>query len=136
MSQTSEPRSATSSAATRIGWVLSAIVALFLLMDAAFKLIRLEVVLETTAQLGWPATSVFPLGVILLVATALYIYPRTSVLGAIVLTGYLGGAIATHFRISRPLFTHTLFGVYVGLLMWLGLILRNKALRGVLGSSC
>ena len=64
------------------------------------------------------------------------VYPRTRVLGAIVLTGYLGRAIATHFRISSPLFTHTLFGVYVGLLMWLGLILRNKALRGVLGSSC
>lgn len=116
----------------RIGWGLTAFVGLFLLMDAVMKLLQLPVVLESTAQIGWPAGSVLPLGAILLVSSVLYLWPRSSVLGAILITGYLGGAVATHARIGSPLVSHTLFGVYVGLLMWLGLYLRSPALRAAL----
>jgi hypothetical protein len=93
------------------------------------KLLQLPVVLATMSEIGWPIGCVVPLGVILLIATALYAVPRTAVLGAILLTAYLGGAVATHARIGSPVFTHTLFGVYVGILMWAGLYLRYSTLR-------
>jgi DoxX-like family len=109
----------------RVGYALSGLVILFLLMDAAMKLMRLPIVLETTVQLGWPSDSAMPLGVLLLVCTLLYGWPRTSALGAVLLTGYLGGAIATHARIGSPLYSHTLFGVYLGVLSWVGLYLRD-----------
>ena len=117
----------------RIGWIVTGIVTLFLWMDAAMKLLRLDVVFETMTQLGWPASSVIPLGIILFVVSCLYVIPRTSLLGAILLTGYLGGAIATHLRIGSPLLTHTFFGVYVGGVAWLGLFLRNADFRRALG---
>lgn len=122
------------SAATRdwmrwAGHGLSGIVVLFMLMDAAMKLAQLPIVLETTIQVGWPATTVAPLGLVLLACTALYAYPRTSVLGAILLTAYLGGAVATHARIGSPLFSHTLFGAYVGVAVWGALYLRNDRIR-------
>ncbi len=110
---------------------LSALAIAFLLMDATMKLLRLPVVLETTADLGWPVSSVLTLGVILLGSTALYAIPRTSVLGAVLLTGYLGGAVATHLRIGSPLLSHVLFGVYIGLLVWGGLYLRDARLRAL-----
>lgn len=115
------------------GRVLSALAILFLLMDAGMKLVPLDVVLETNSQLGWPADPglVRLLGAILLVSTLLYAWPRTSVLGAILLTGYLGGAVATHMRIGSPLFSHTLFGLYIGILVWAGLYLRDRRLRGL-----
>jgi hypothetical protein len=116
----------------RIGWTLSALVGLFLIVDAGIKLLRLPVVLEVTSGLGWPTSSVAPLGVILVISTLLYLFPRTSLIGAILLTGYLGGAIATHARIGSPLFTHTLFGTYIGVLMWSGLVLRDPKIRSVL----
>jgi hypothetical protein len=116
----------------RVGYALSGLVILFMLMDAAMKLMRLPIVLETTVQLGWPSRSVTPLGVLLLVCTVLYGWPRTSALGAVLLTGYLGGAIATHARIGSPLFTHTLFGVYLGVLVWAGLYLRDPRVRALL----
>lgn len=95
---------ATTSKMTRwVGFALTALVILFMLIDAAMKLMQLPIVLETTAQLGWPVSSVMPLGIVLLVCTALYALPRSSVLGAILLTGYLGGAVATHARIGSPL---------------------------------
>ncbi|MFA6207709.1 MAG: DoxX family protein, partial [Methylocystis sp.] len=81
------------------GYGLSGLVILFMLMDVTMKLAQLPVVLETTVQLGWPATTVNSVGLVLLACTALYAYPRTSVLGAILLTAYLGGAVATHARI-------------------------------------
>jgi hypothetical protein len=127
------PPRVTSKWMTRAGLGLTGVVALFLFFDAAIKLSQLPIVLATTQEMGWPTSSVVPLGVILLVATILYISPRTAVLGAIFLTGYLGGAVATHARIGTPMFTHTLFGVYVGVLLWLGLVLRNSALRSALG---
>jgi hypothetical protein len=116
----------------RVGWGVSSLVGFLLIADAIMKLMRLPVVIETMAILGWPAGSVVPVGIILLISTLLYLYPRTSVLGAILLTGYLGGAVATHARIGSPLLTHTLFGTYIGILLWFGLTLRDKKLRSVL----
>jgi len=116
----------------RTGYALSGVVALFLLSDAVMKLMQLPIVLETTAELGWPIGSVRALGVVLLLATALYVFPRTSLLGAILLTGYLGGAVATHVRLQSPLFSHTLFGVYLGIGAWAGLYLRDPRLRALL----
>jgi hypothetical protein len=113
------------------GYGLTGLSALFLLMDAGMKLMRLPIVLETTTQLGWQTGSIVPLGILLLTSTLLYLFPKTSLLGAVLLTGYLGGAVATHARIGSPLLTHTLFGVYVGIIMWGGLYLRDPVLRAV-----
>jgi hypothetical protein len=114
------------------GFILSGLVVLFMLMDATMKLMRLAVVLETTEQIGWPAGSVVPLGVVLLFCTALYALPQTSVLGAILLTGYLGGTVATHARIGSPIFSHVLFGAYLGLMLWGGLYLRDDRVRALM----
>jgi hypothetical protein len=114
------------------GYALSGLVTLFLLMDATMKLLQLPIVVETGLALGWPAETAFPLGVILLICTLLYAWPRTAILGAILLTGYLGGAIASHIRIGNPLFSHVLFGVYLALFVWGGLWLRDTRLRALL----
>ena len=116
----------------RVGLVLSGLAILFFLFDATGKLLQVEPVLKGTVELGWPVTAVVPLGLLLLVGAALYALPRTALLGAIVLTGFLGGAVATHYRIGSPLFTHVLFGVYVGVVMWAGLALRQPELRALL----
>lgn len=115
----------------RAGYVLSVLPVLFLLMDVTMKLLSLPIVLETSAQLGYPATPAmaYTLGSILLACTVLYIYPRTAILGAVLLTAFLGGAVATHVRVGSPLLTHTLFGVYLGVLVWGGLFLRDEGLR-------
>jgi DoxX-like family len=116
-----------------IGWGMSGLVIAFMLMDATMKLLALPVVLEAGEQIGFPGVSMaHGLGALLLVCTLLYAAPRTSVLGAILLTGYLGGAVATHVRMGSPLFTHILFGVYLGLLCWGGLCLRSAELRQIL----
>ena len=123
------------SAGVWAGRVLSGLVALFLLADSVMKLAVPEMMAANTPpSMGWPLDSetLRTLGLLLLVPTLLYIWPRTSVLGAILLTGYLGGAIATHARIADPLFSHTLFGLYLGLMVWGGLWLRSPALRSVL----
>lgn len=114
------------------GYTVSALPALFLLVDAAGKLFKPEPVVTGTLELGYPESVIFPLGVLLLICTIVYIIPKTSVLGAILLTGYLGGAVATHVRLSNPLFTHQLFPVYLGALLWLGLYLRDARLRSLL----
>jgi len=115
------------------GWVLSGLVIAFLLMDAAMKLMALPVVLEAGAPLGFPGADMARgLGAVLLVCTVLYMVPQTAVLGAILLTGYLGGAVATHMRVGSPLFTHVLFGVYLGILLWGGLYLRDARLRALI----
>jgi hypothetical protein len=116
----------------RAGLALSGLATLFFLADAAGKLLQVEPVMKGTVELGWPTTAVVPLGVLLLIGAALYALPRTAVLGAVYLTGFLGGAIATHYRIGSPLFTHVLFGAYVAAIMWAGLALRSPALREVL----
>jgi hypothetical protein len=120
--------------AVRAGWALSAIAILFFLMDGGMKLANLPVVAEATAQLGWPADSatIHLLAALLLGSTILYALPRTAVLGAILLTGYLGGAVATHARVGSPLFSHVLFGVYLGIFVWGGLWLRDSRIRALL----
>jgi hypothetical protein len=116
------------------GFSMSAIVVLFLLMDAGMKLAVLKPVLEAGQQIGFPGADMArKLGTLLLVCTLLYIYPRTALLGAILITGYLGGAVATHLRLGNPLFSHVLFGVYVGLFVWGGLVLREPRLKSLLG---
>jgi hypothetical protein len=115
-----------------IGLTLSGIVTLFLLLDGAIKLIPLDVVIETSAELGLPAHLARALGIITLACTILYIIPRTAVLGAILLTAYMGGAVATHVRVGSPLFTHVLFGVYLGLMIWGGLYLRDERVRALI----
>ena len=116
------------------GRILTGLVIAFLIMDGSMKLIPAQVVIDTTRDLGWPtdAGTLRTLGVILLGGALLYAVPRTSIIGAILLTGYFGGAVATHMRIGSPVFTHTLFGVYLGVLMWLGLYLRNPTLRSLI----
>lgn len=109
-------------------YILSGIAILFLLMDAVMKLVRAQVAVDTTLELGYPENVVPILGVILLICTIIYLVPRTSVLGAILLTAYFGGAIATHVRVGSPLFSHVLFPVYLGVMLWGGLYLRNAAL--------
>jgi len=115
----------------RAGWVLSGLVIAFLAMDAAMKLANLPIVAETMAQLGWPADAgtIYLLAALLLGSTLLFAVPRTAMLGAILLTAYLGGAIATHVRVGSPLFSHILFGVYLGIMIWGGLWLRDPRLR-------
>jgi hypothetical protein len=109
---------------------MSGLVIAFLLMDATMKMLALPVVLEASGPLGFPGAAMARgLGILLLLCTLLYAAPRTAVLGAILLTGYLGGAAATHVRVGSPLFTHVLFGVYLGLLLWGGLYLRDAAVR-------
>jgi DoxX-like family len=112
------------------GWVLSGLVIAFMLLDATMKLLAVPAVLEAGNALGLPGAAMARgLGILLLVCAALYALPRTNVLGAILATGYLGGAVATHVRMGNPLFTHILFGVYVGALMWAGLYLRDADVR-------
>jgi hypothetical protein len=114
------------------GRIASGIAVLFLLFDAVGKLLRPAAVITGTTQLGWPARVILPLGIIQLVCLILYLVPRTNVLGAILWTGYLGGAVATHVRIGNPLFTHILFPTYLAALLWGGLWLRDLRLRSLL----
>lgn len=114
------------------GLTLTSLVALFLLFDTAGKLAKVAAVVKGTAELCYSESIIIPLGIILFACTLLYLFPHTAVLGAILLTGYLGGAVATHARISNPLFSHTLFPVYIGLLVWLSIYLRDRRLREIL----
>ena len=115
-----------------IGRILSALAILFLSFDTIVKVLRLPVAIEGTTQLGYPESTVFVIGIIQLVCLVLYVIPQTSVFGAILFTGYLGGAIATHLRIGSPLFTHILFPIYVAALIWGGLYAREPRLRAVI----
>ena len=114
------------------GYVLTGLVAAFLAFDTVMKLLQLAPAVQGTTELGYPAGTVVVIGAIELVCLVLYLVPRTSVLGALVLTGYLGGAIATHVRVGSPLPTHTLFPIYVALMLWGGLYLRESRLRALL----
>ncbi len=117
----------------RIGYGLSTIVVLFLLMDAVMKLMAMGIVMQAMGELGWPHSEGIArgLGLLLLICTLLYCFPRTSILGAVLLMAYLGGAVATHVRVGNPLFSHDLFGVYLGLFIWGGLYLREPRLRAL-----
>jgi hypothetical protein len=121
-----------SAAPVWIGRVLSTIAVLFLTMDAIMKVLQVPVAVQGTAKVGYSPNVILPLGIVQLVCLALYLIPRTSIFGAILWTGYLGGAVATHVRIGDPLFSHILFPVYVATLLWAGLALRNPRLRTVL----
>ncbi len=126
-------RETTSSSKKRLwaGRILSGLPSLFLLVDGGMKLFKPPVVVESTLQLGYPESAIVGIGLVLLVCTFLYLIPRTAVLGAILLTGYLGGAVATHVRVSGPLF-NVLFPVIFGFMLWGGLWLRDKNLARLL----
>lgn len=128
------PAAPASTRASWIGRVLSAIPALFLLMDASMKLAHLQPVVEACARLGLPERVIGTIGAIEITCLALYLVPRTAVLGAVLLTGFLGGAVAIHLRAGDPLATHTLFPMYVGALFWAGLFLRDARLRAFVGA--
>ncbi|TIU36320.1 MAG: DoxX family protein [Mesorhizobium sp.] len=116
------------------GRALSGVIVLFMIFDGVIKLPPLDIVTQTMVPLGWPADANVArmLGVIGLISTALYALPRTSVLGAILLTAYMGGAIATNVRVDSPLFSHILFGVYLGIILWGGLYLRDARVRALI----
>jgi DoxX-like protein len=114
-----------------VGRTMSAMPALFLLVDGAMKLVKPEVVIKATVELGYAESVIVPLGIVLLTCTILYLVPQTAVLGAILLTGYLGGAVATHVRAGQGLF-EIVFPVVFGALLWGGLVLRDERLRELL----
>jgi hypothetical protein len=126
--ETSSP--AVSKGALWTGWVMSALPALFLLFDGAMKLVKPEVVVKTTVELGYPESVITPLGVVLLACTVLYLIPQSAVLGAILLTGYLGGAVASHLRHEDGPFA-IFFPVVFGAILWGGLVLRDRRLRSL-----
>lgn len=115
-----------------VGRGLSGLAVLFLAFDATMKLMKVQPAVEGTMLLGYPESVIVPLGVVQVACLVAYLVPKTSVLGAILWTGYLGGAVATHVRVGNPLFTHVLFPVYIGALLWLALWLRDRRLRAVL----
>jgi hypothetical protein len=114
------------------GRIVSALITVLLLMDAVMKVLQVPAVVDGTVKAGYPAATVRPIGIILLLCLICYVIPRTSVLGAILLTGYLGGAVATNVRLSTPLFSYTLVPVFVGVLVWGGLFFREERLRALI----
>ena len=116
----------------RAGVVLTVLPVLFLVFDIVIKFSGLPIVNQSMTELGYPVEAAAGIGVLELVCLAVYLIPRTSVLGAVLLTGYLGGAIATHVRVGNPLFSHVLFPTYVAALLWAGLFLREHRLRTLL----
>ena len=123
-----------SKTARRTGRVLSGLVIVFMLFDGAIKLVPWPIVTETMEKIGYGSSESLArtLGAVTVACTLLYAIPPTSIVGAILLTGYLGGAMASHVRIGSPLFTHTLFGLYLGLMVWGGLWLRDGSLRDLI----
>ncbi|HKP64528.1 MAG TPA: DoxX family protein [Polyangiales bacterium] len=129
------PRTRGSSAALWTGRVLSSLGVLFMVFDGGAKVLDLippEV--KAANSLGWPDHALPIVGAIALLCTALYLIPRTALLGAVLLTGYFGGAIASHVRVDSPLFSHTLFPIYIAALFWVGLFLRDPRVRGLFTS--
>jgi len=114
------------------GRVLTGLATAFLLFDGIIKFTHHPAVVDATAQLGWQVDVMPTIGVVLLTCLALHVFPPTAARGAILLTGYLGGAVATHVRIGNPLFSHTLFPTYVGAIIWGGLYLRDPRVRALL----
>jgi len=116
----------------RTGLVISALAGLFLLIDAVIHILAIDPVVESFRQLGFADSAALPIGLLELALVALYAIPRTSILGALLLTGYLGGAVSAHVRVDSPMFSTTLFPVYLGIALWVGLYLRNAKVRGLL----
>src|SRR5215468_8365268 len=117
-----------------VGRILSGLAALFLTLDAVVKLLMLPIALEANSQLGYPPSVIPVLGLIEIACLGVYLFPRTAVLGAILWTGYLGGAVATHVRVGNPLFSQTLFPIYVAGLLWAGLWLRDRRVHVLIES--
>jgi len=117
-----------------IGRILTGLATAFFVMDGTMKFIQPQFVIDATREIGWPTdpATLGVLGFLLLGCTVLYIIPPTAVLGAILLTGYLGGAVASHARLGDPLFTHDLFGVYMGVFVWGGLWMRDSRVRALI----
>jgi hypothetical protein len=113
------------------GRVLSALAVVFLVFDGAIKLMKLPAVLDATVQLGFPLSSIVPIGLTLLVCTLIYAIPRTSVVGSVLLTGYLGGAVAAQARAGHPLF-ETVFPIIMAAVIWTGVFLRDRRVRALL----
>ncbi len=120
-----------SRAASITGIVLTVLLTLFLLFDCVTKMLQVDAVVSATVQMGFPAWSVPVIGVVLAICLALYLVPRTSLLGAVLLTGYLGGAVCAQLRIEAPLFSTMLFPVYTGIVVWVALYLRSAQLRQI-----
>ena len=114
------------------GRVISGLAVAFLIFDSLGKLLEVQPVIDGTRQLGYPPGVVFKLGVTLLTCVLVYLVPQTTLLGAVLLTGYLGGAVATHVRVGSPLITHVLFPTYIAALLWSGAVLRDARLRALL----
>jgi hypothetical protein len=114
------------------GWTLTGLTILFMLFDSLSKLALEHHVIAATTGIGYPVAAIRPIGWILLICTILYAIPRTAVLGAILLTGFMGGAVASKIRIEDPLFSSILFGVYFGIILWAGLYLRDSRLRALI----
>ena len=114
------------------GWAMSGFIILFLAFDCAIKLLQLDMVKTSMTQLGYPAGHGLIIGIVETICLVLYVWPRTAILGAILLTAVYGGAIASHMRLDDPLFSHVLFGVYLGLLTWGGLYFRDPKLRALI----
>jgi hypothetical protein len=129
---TAASHSTPSNKARWAGRVMTGLAVLFLAFDATIKILELPPAVEGTAKLGYPVSVIFGLGVLQAALLIVYLVPRTSVLGAVLWTGYLGGAVATHLRVGDPLFSHVLFPIYVGALIWGGLWLRDENLRSIL----
>ena len=117
-----------------IGRVLSGLAVVFLTFDGAMKLVQHPEVIKGTVKLGFPVASIVPIGLVLLACVALYLIPRTAIIGAVLLTGYLGGAVATHVRIADPVLSHVLFPTYVAALAWSGLYLRDSRVGRLLSA--
>ncbi|MET4047556.1 hypothetical protein BJD99_19935 [Rhodococcus sp. 1163] len=118
--------------AARVGWVLTALIAIFLIFDGVTKLMNVQAVKDATVDLGLREEMMPVVGIVLLVSLALYLVPRTAFLGAVLLTGYLGGAVLTNWRVDKPLFSTVLFAVYVGIVVWGALYLRDPKVRQVM----
>jgi hypothetical protein len=129
----SVPSAVPSSSRVLAGRLVTALPVLFLAFDTAIKLVGIEPVVESFRELGYPVSLARGIGLLELVCLSFYLAPRTAPIGAVLLTGYLGGAVATHVRVESPLLSHTLFPIYVGALLWLGLYLRDRRVRAFLG---
>lgn len=132
MSTAATPVKEQSGVGVKVGWVLTALLTLFFLFDAIGKLAKAQAVKDSLPDLGIPESIVVWIGIVLLVCTILYVIPATAFLGAVLLTGYLGGAVFTHMRVEGSLFGETLFPVYMGIVVWGALYLRDKRVREVM----
>ncbi|NLE79429.1 MAG: DoxX family protein [Rhodococcus sp.] len=132
MSTVTAPEKTKSGTGVKIGWGLTALLVVFFLFDVVGKLTKAQAVLHTLPDLGIPESILVWTGLSLLIGTILYVIPATAFLGAVLLTGYLGGAVFTHLRVEDPLLSHTLTPIYFGIVVWGALYLRDKRVRDVL----